>query len=101
MLKMVIAICVLALGLYTSMFVRLGDLTLREHFARILQTEEAQELGDGILMTVASAKTAVKTKISARLEQSKQDDEETESEEEEVDEETVRLGDITKPLPQR
>lgn len=100
MSKMVIAICVLALGLYVSMFVRLGELTLREHFARILQTDEAKELGDGILVTVASAKTAVQTKISSRLEQTKQDDD-SESEEEESGEETVRLGDITKPLPPR
>jgi hypothetical protein len=98
--KMVIAICVFALGLYVSMFVRLGELTFREHVARIIQTDEAKELGDGILVTVASAKTAVKTKISSRLEQTTQNDE-GESEEEEPEEGTVRLGDITKPLPQR
>jgi len=34
--KMVIAICVFALGLYVSMFVRLGELTFREHVGRII-----------------------------------------------------------------
>jgi len=51
-------------------------------------------------VSVGSGKTAGKKKISARLEQTTQNDE-GESEEEEPEEGTVRLGDITKPLPQR
>jgi hypothetical protein len=65
--KMVVAIVIVALGLYASWFVRLGDLTFREHVMRIARTPEVHDLGAGIAHAVGSAKNAVKTKIASRL----------------------------------
>jgi hypothetical protein len=67
MAKMVVSIIVVALGLYASWFVRLGDRTFREHVVRIINTPEVHDLGVGIATTVGSAKTAVTTKIASRL----------------------------------
>ena len=67
MAKMAVSIVLLALGLYAAQFVTLGDYTLKEHLVRIAQTSEVQDLGEGIGTAVGSAKTAVKSKIAARL----------------------------------
>jgi hypothetical protein len=65
--KMVVAIVIVALGLYASWFVRLGDRTFREHVVRIAKTPEVHDLGVGIATAVGSAKHAVKMKIASRL----------------------------------
>jgi hypothetical protein len=65
--KMVVSIVVVALCLYASWFVRLGDRTFREHIVRIASTPEVHDLGVGIATAVGSAKTAVKTKIASRI----------------------------------
>lgn len=67
MAKMVVSIVIVALGLYASWFVRLGERTFREHVVRIAKTPEVHDLGVGIATAVGSARTAVKTKIASRL----------------------------------
>ena len=72
MAKMAISICLLAIGIYVSWFVRLGDLTFREHVLRIARTPEVHDLGTGIVSAVGTAKSAVKTRVAARLQASRQ-----------------------------
>ena len=73
MAKMAVAICVLALGIYGSWFVKLGERTFREHVVRIAKTPEVHDLGTGIVSAVGSAKSAVKSKIAARLHASREE----------------------------
>jgi hypothetical protein len=74
MAKMVVSVILLALSLYASWFVKLGDRTFREHVVRIAKTPEVQDLGTGIATTLGSAKTAVKTKIASRLHSTREGD---------------------------
>lgn len=67
MAKMVVGIVVVALVLYASWFVRLGDHTFREHVVRIFNTPEVHDLGTGISTAVGSAKDNMKMKIASRL----------------------------------
>ena len=76
MAKMAISICLLAIGIYVSWFVKLGDLTFRDHVLRIARTPEVHDLGTGIASAVGSAKSAVKTRVAARLQASRQAGEE-------------------------
>jgi hypothetical protein len=69
--KMVVSIVLVSLALYASWFVRLGDLTFREHVMRIAKTPEVHDLEVGIFTAVGSAKNAVKTKIASRLHQTR------------------------------
>lgn len=81
MAKMAIAICALALGIYSSWFVKLGDRTFKEHLVRIANTPEVHDLGVGIATAVGSAKSAVKSKIAARLHASREASSEDDSDE--------------------
>jgi hypothetical protein len=65
--KMTVSIVVFALGIYVANFVQLGDYTLREHMVRIGNTSEVHELGEGIVARLSTTKSAVKTRIAARL----------------------------------
>ncbi len=67
MAKMVAGVIATALLIYVSWFVRLGELTFREHLVRIARTPEVQDLGQGIVSKVGSATSQVKHQISARL----------------------------------
>lgn len=67
MWKMVVSIVLVAASIAGAQFVKLGDLTLAQHLARIMGTQEAKALGEGIVETVATAKTKVKKQLSARL----------------------------------
>lgn len=67
MAKMVVGIVVVALLLYASWFVRLGDRTFREHIVRIANTPEVHDLGSGIATAVRTANYNMKTKIASRL----------------------------------
>jgi len=67
MAKMVAGVIATALLIYVSWFVKLGELTFREHLVRIARTPEVHDLGQGIVSKVGSATTQVKHQISARL----------------------------------
>ena len=67
MAKMAISVCLLALSLYGSWAIKLGDHTLKEHLVRIAKTPEAHDLGVGIATAVGTAKSTVKMKIASRL----------------------------------
>jgi hypothetical protein len=72
MAKMAISICLLASCLYVSWFVKLGDRTFREHFIRIANTPEVNDLGHGIVAAATSATTTVRTRVAARMHASRQ-----------------------------
>jgi hypothetical protein len=67
MWKMVVSIVLVAASIAGAQFIKLGDLTLAQHLVRIMGTQEAKALGEGIVETVATAKTKVKKQLSARL----------------------------------
>lgn len=71
MAKMIIGIVVVVLGLYAAWFVRLGNLTFKEHVVRIAHTPEVHDLGSGIADAVGTAKDTVKLKIASRLHQTR------------------------------
>jgi hypothetical protein len=53
--------------IYCMFFVQIGDRTFWQHAKRIAGTDEARELGNGIVAALGSAKTAVAQKIGNRL----------------------------------
>jgi hypothetical protein len=58
----------LALALvYCTFFVQMGERTFWQHAMRIAGTDEARELGHGIVAALDSAKTAVTQKLGNRL----------------------------------
>jgi len=60
-------LAVTSLAIYCAFFVQLGSRTLWQHIGRIAGTDEARELGSGIVAALDSAKTAVTRKIGSHL----------------------------------
>src|SRR5262245_28973666 len=80
MWKMVVSIVLVAASIAGAQFVKLGDLTLAQHLSRIMGTQEAKALGEGIVETVATAKTKVKKQLTARLAATKKVNDEIDAE---------------------
>jgi hypothetical protein len=101
MAKMVIWIVVLALVLYLSFAIKLGDYTFSGHLRRILDTDEAHELWNGIAETVTSTKESAQEKVKERLDEAKEAEDGEEEDDEPSEAEPVRFRSPLRPLPQQ
>lgn len=65
--KMIVGIVLAVVCAYVIFFVRLGDLTFKEHIGRIANTPEVHDLRAGIADRVGAATDKVRTVIATRL----------------------------------